>query len=145
MRELIAKLQGEWAVVSTLEPNDTRPPAERQGLEIWKSGPGGRAVIEEYWSSERKLVGHATLWEASPGRFKALWCDESGCRLLARPAEWRNGLFVIEDEASTGDGSQALRETFGFTSPDRFTQRLYSGPSFDKLALIETITAVRRK
>lgn len=145
MNELIEKLQGEWIVESTLAQVETRTPAERKGLEIWKAGPGRNALIEEYWSSERQLVGHATIWETSPGAFSVLWCDERGCRLLARPAEWRGGLFVIEDEVSANDGVQALRETFEFVSSARFVQRLYTGPSFDKLTLTDTIGATKRK
>src|SRR6185295_3862844 len=143
MDALIDKLQGKWVVVSTLAPNDTRALAERRGVEVWKAGPARRSLIEEYWSEEGRLIGHSTIWLAAPGEFSVVWCDEAGCRQLSRSAEWRGDLFVIEDELAIGEGQLALRETFEFTSPTRFVQRLYSGPSFDGLVLFETIEAAR--
>ena len=141
--ELIDKLMGEWDVVSTRAPTSPQDSTKRNAVEIWKPGPAHLSIIEEYFEDGR-LAGHATIWSSTSGEFSVLWCDDAGCRVLNRPARWREGLFVIEDEVMNGQGRLALRETFDFKSRTRFVQTLFSGPSFDRLVLSETMEATRR-
>ena len=145
MEKLIAYLEGTWDIVSERYP-DSRAAEERRGRQVWKRGPGGSSLIEEFWSHDGRLVGQGTIWPLATGGYSVLWCDEeaAGCRLLTRAAYWTTqGAFVIEDERQADGATVALRETFVFPLPNQFVQMLSAGASFEALGAIETITAKR--
>jgi hypothetical protein len=146
LARLIRAFSGIWA----LQLSTPKGPAG-SGTEVWRVGPGGNSLIEEYHSTggEGEINGLGVAWwDKSAGRFQVLWCDNgepAGCGTIKHGAGWEGGDVVALHEWEEGGKKLTLREVFSGFSENSFTQTLYQGESGGELKRILTITATRKK
>jgi hypothetical protein len=141
---------GTWAIRAQYEPSPKMPKGGTGvGSEVWRPGPGGRSVIEEY--QERgdagELHGLGIAWwdEKAKGQL-VLWCDSDnpeGCHHTTSVARWEGASLVSTEESEVNGKKLVFQETFTDITPTSFTQILKSGPSAADLRTTVTIHATR--
>ena len=145
--KLLRTFGGTWSITETYEPTDTMPEgATGKGEEVWRAGPGGRSVIEEYRSTTSSGFGLG-WWEVESGGFRLNWCsneDPNGCTRLSHVAQWQSGTWVVRHVGRANKQVFELKEVFSDIKPTSFTQTLYQGPP-GKLKRFLTIKAIRVK
>ena len=105
MQRLLRTLSGTWAITYTIDSGDRSPNGGTgQGKEVYRPGPGGASLIEEFHSREgtTEVSGLGLAWwdEQAQG-YRAVWCDNSnpgGCGVMAHPAHFEGNDFVLTDE-----------------------------------------------
>ena len=58
-------LEGTWSIKERLAPDTASPSgATGEGRIVWRPGPGGFSVVEDYWSRQgrRKIAGFGVFW-----------------------------------------------------------------------------------
>jgi hypothetical protein len=141
---------GTWVIRVKYEPGPKMPKGGAAvGSEVWRSGPGGRSVIEEYQekgdAGEIRGLGIAWWDEKAKGRH-VLWCDSDnpeGCHPMADVARWEGDSLVSTEESESSGKKVVSREIFTDITPTSFTQILKSGPSATDLKTTITIHATR--
>lgn len=151
MERLVKALAGTWSITLNVEPNEHMPKGGvGKGEEIWKPGPGGLSLIEEYHSTgdEGEMSGLGVFWPGSqPSTMQVVWCDSTkpnGCGLMKGGARWQGSRVVLEDESQADGRKVIFREVFSDMSLNSFTQTLYQGESADDLKTFLTIKATRK-
>jgi len=105
----------------------------RAGTEIWRLGPGGLSVIEEYREKNEKgeVEGLGVAWwdaKAQVQRF--VWCDNSitgGCYVSKEVAKWDGESLVWKEEQENAGKKRMYSEVFRNITPTSFTQLLGEG------------------
>jgi hypothetical protein len=131
MKKLVRALSGTWAIKATYEAADGMPPgATDKGRSVYRPGPGGMALIEEY-SSHGAGGDYSGLgvmwWDDTAHSYRTTWCDNQtpdGCRFLDGKAYPRGNDFVFEDVVEVEGKKQAVRETYQNITSASFTQVL---------------------
>jgi len=121
-----------------------------KGTEIWRPGPGGRSVIEEYRekNAHGEVEGVAIAWwdkKAQGQRF--VWCDNSipdGCYVLKEVAKWDGNDLMWREEQALDGTNRVYSETFKDITVDSFTQVLQEGDPGQPLQNTATISALRK-
>lgn len=147
---LLRALEGTWSITEDLAP-DTRSPKGRTGTGkvVWRPGPGGFTVVEDYHSKEGEdeVSGLGMLWWDDAGNgYHTIWCDSTnpgGCIDFKTLAHWEMSKLVLQDEYEVDGKKFTFREEFGDITDDRFTQTLYGGPVGGPLKVDMTIHATR--
>src|SRR6476646_6327760 len=89
IQSLTKALAGNWSIAEKYEPDEWTPKGGvGRGQEVWRPGPGGLTLIEEYHS--KNPVGESfglavTWWDVNKG-LQLMWCadgDPSGCDLMS--------------------------------------------------------------
>src|SRR6266566_6631414 len=65
IERLVKAFSGAWSIALKIEPNESKPKGGRgQGEEVWKPGPGGLSLIEDYHSmgDEGEIYGLGVAW-----------------------------------------------------------------------------------
>jgi len=119
-----------------------------QGQEIYRPGPGGVSLIEEFHSKEATgdVSGLGVAWWDEKARgFRAVWCESRNPRgvNMARLANWEGDQFVLGDEWELGGKTLSFKEVFSDMTPRSFTQTLFQGESGGELKRLMTIKAAR--
>lgn len=86
MQRLISALEGSWSITEKYDP-DTRTPngGVNHGEEVWRPGPGGRSLVEDYHSktpADEVFGLSVTWWEQNAHGYRAIWCANNlptGC------------------------------------------------------------------
>ena len=144
-------LLGEWTLRITYAPSKRLPKGgQATGTEIWRAGPDGRSILEEYREEgDAGLVeGIGLVWfDATAGGQRFVWCgsgDPAGCTLSISVARWEGSQLVYSETAEQG-GVRILREEiFRDINPDSFLQLLKEGPAVGDPTTVVTIRATRR-
>jgi len=132
------------------EPSAKRPKGEvATGREIWRAGPDGKSVIEEY--SQKSSDGEFKLfsigwWDEKDQGQRFLNCDSSqehGCELSKEVARWEGNSLVYTEEREENGAKVVRQEIFTDIQPMSFTQILKSGPSSKELRTEITIHATK--
>ncbi|MGH9367478.1 MAG: hypothetical protein ACRD3M_07370 [Thermoanaerobaculia bacterium] len=93
MQKLVNALSGTWSIREEYEPSEMMPNGGvGQGQEVWRAGPGGLSLVEEYRSktSIGEVVGlSVTWWDEKAQGYQALWCVQHESRRLHRHVESR--------------------------------------------------------
>ena len=151
LERLMEALSGRWSIAITVEPNEHMPKGGKgQGEEIWRSGPGGLSLIEEYHSTgdEGEISGLGVAWwDKEVERFQVTWCDNtnsSSCSVMKKGARWEGNSVVAENEWEDAGKHFVFREVFSNITENSFTQTLYQGESTGTLRRLATITATRK-
>lgn len=142
---------GTWSTQVTYAPTSEMPnggPAK--GTEIWRPGPGGLSVIEEYHEKNANgdYQGLGVAWwdsEAQGQRF--VWCDSSnpnGCYVSKEVAKWDGTSLMWKEEQGNAGKRRAYSEEFRDISPTSFIQVLGEGDSEASLKTTVTIHATKR-
>jgi hypothetical protein len=142
---------GTWALQLKVEPSAGRPKGEvATGREIWRAGPDGKSVIEEY--SQKSSDGEFELlsvgwWDEKEKGQRFLNCDSSqehGCELSKEVARWEGNSLVYTEEREEKGAKVVRQEIFTDIQPMSFTQILKSGPSSTELKTEVTINATKQ-
>jgi Protein of unknown function (DUF1579) len=152
LERLLRALEGTWTISEELAPDASSPTGKTGiGTEVWRKGPGGFSVIEEYRSKqgEDEVSGLGALWWDEPAQgFHTIWCDSTnpgGCIDFKNPARWEGSNLVLQEDYESNGKKYTFREVFGDITADGFTQTLYGGPVGGPLKIDQTIRAKRVK
>jgi len=151
MQRLVKTFVGTWTLSETYEPSERMPSggAGREGQQIWRAGPGGLSLIEEYRSKSPsgEISGlSVTWWDDKAQGYRALWCvntNPGGCVAMANLAKWEGDQFVLGDEFERNGKKFTFREVVSDITPTSFTQTLYQGESGGELKRMMTIRATK--
>jgi ketosteroid isomerase-like protein len=140
---------GAWQTNVSYPPASGTGAETGKGTEIWRPGPGGRSVIEEYRekNSHGEVEGIAIAWwdkKAQGQRF--VWCDNSipdGCYVSKEVAKWNGNDLMWREEQDLGGTNRVYSETFKDITADSFTQVLQEGEPGQPLQNTAIISAVR--
>jgi hypothetical protein len=141
---------GTWTIRVRHEPSPEQPKgAQGVGTEVWRPGPGGRSVIEEY--DERTATGSLegigiAWWDEKEKGLRVVWCDSQdpgACRQYQNVARWQGNSLVQTEESEVDGKPLVIRETFTDITSSSFTQILEASPKVDALKPIITIHATR--
>jgi hypothetical protein len=132
-KKVLDAFQGTWLVVEKYDPSESKPNGGiGQGVEIWRSGPGQRSVIEEYHSTSGQgdeLTGFGLgWWEETSGGFRLNWCgddDPKGCRRLSEVARWKGNVWVVRHTYHDNGHAIDFEEVFSDITPTSFAQTIY--------------------
>lgn len=150
MRKLVSAFAGTWSIRERFEPSESMPGGGvGQGTEVYRPGPGGLSLIEEFHSKEP--TGEASglglaWWDEKAKGYRAVWCDSSdpgGCVVMSRLANWEGDQFVLGDEFERMGKRFSFKEVFSDLTPTSFTQTLYQGEPGGELKAFMTIRATR--
>jgi hypothetical protein len=132
-------------------PPDQKMPkgAVASGTEIWRPGPGGYSVVEEYHEQgpAGNTEGFAIAWwdqQAQGQRF--VWCDSTSpksCSLSKSVAKWEGDRLVYVEEEEISGKKVVRSEIFSDITATSFTQTLKDGPSGAELRTVVTIHATK--
>ena len=150
MQKLVNVFVGTWSLSETYEPNEWMPNGGvGQGQQIWRAGPGGRSLMEEYHSTNPNgdISGlSVTWWDDEAQGYRAIWCDSSnpgGCVVMAKLAKWEGDQFVLADQFERNGKKFTFKEIVSDITSTSFTQTQYLGESSEELAKLMTIRAVK--
>ena len=98
-------LEGTWSIKERLAPDTASPSgATGEGRIVWRPGPAGFSVVEDYWSRQgrRKIAGLGVFWwdEAEHG-YRTIWCDSTnpgGCINFKNVARWDGSRLVLVED-----------------------------------------------
>jgi hypothetical protein len=150
IEKLLHAFEGTWSIKEELVPDAASPSgATGEGKIVWRRGPGGFSVIEDYQSKQgsREIVGLAVFWwdEAAQG-YRTIWCDSTnpgGCINFKNVARWAGEQLVLVEDYEVNGKKFIFKEVFGNITPGAFTQTLYGGESSKELKVDQTIQATR--
>jgi len=141
---------GTWSIKVRHPPTPLTPKGDAgEGTEIWRPGPGGRSVIEEYRekNSKGEVEGLGVAWwdkDAKGQRF--VWCENdlpSGCYVSKAVARWEGDSLVWKEEQEVDGAKTAYSETFREITPRSFVQELQEGENLQNLRTTAMVTASR--
>jgi hypothetical protein len=148
--KVLRALEGTWSITENLAPDATSPNGGKgEGREVWRSGPGGYSVVEEYQSrgGNRDISGLGVLWwdDAAHG-FRTIWCDSTnptGCISFKHPIHWEGANLVLVEDYEMKGKKFTFKEVFGDITPQSFTQTLYGAEAGSPLKVDQVIYAKR--
>lgn len=151
MQSLAKALVGRWSITEKYEPDEWTPNGGAgKGEEVWRSGPGGFTLIEEYHS--QTPGGEAfgltlTWWDRAKG-FQGTWCNHTnpkGCDIDpgAPGPKWDGKQLTIDTEFPRGGKRFAWHEVFSDITPNSFTQTADIGESGGPMKRWVTIRGTR--
>lgn len=150
IRRLVDALSGTWSITLKIEPNASLPKGGvGKGKEVWRPGPGGLSLIEDYFSTgdEGKISGLGVAWwDNNLQRYEVTWCDggnPDGCVLIKHGAKWEGSKVVAIDEWQKNGKKFTLKEVFSDITPNSFKQTLYQGESGGELKMFMSILATK--
>jgi hypothetical protein len=143
---------GTWATQLKYAPGPSTPNgAMTSGQEVWRIGPGGTSLIEEYFEENAKggfREFTIAWWDEQAQGQRFLACDNErmhGCEVSRGVARWEGSSLVYTEE-SKQDGAKLVRqEIFTDITPTSFTQLLKEGPTIAALRTTLTIHARKLK
>lgn len=152
MEKLLQAFEGTWAIHETLAPDSSTPNgATGEGKIVWRPGPGGFSLIEDYDSKQgaRQVTGLAVFWwDDSAGGYRTIWCDSTnpgGCISFKNVARWDGAQLVLVEDYEVNGKQFTFKEVFDDITPGTFTQTLYGGEASGTLKVDQTIRATKSK
>jgi len=152
MARLTKALAGTWSITFRREPSVQAPKGETaKGEEVWRPGPGGFSLIEDYRSSGelgRHMGLEVTWWDEDARIYQVLWCDNGGppgCLMInKRGMNWEGDDLVARNEWQENGKTFVSKEVFSDITPRSFKQIVYEGESGREKKLF-TILALKAK
>jgi hypothetical protein len=149
---LLHELSGTWSISEELAPDAASPKGKTgKGSIIWRPGPGGFSVVEEYRSQQGddEIGGLGVFWwdEAAHG-YHTIWCDSTnpgGCIEFKNVVRWEGSTLVLQEDYEVKGRKYTFKEVFGDIREDSFTQTLYSGDMGGALKVDQIIRGKRMK
>jgi hypothetical protein len=143
-------LEGTWSIKERLAPDAASPSgATGEGRIVWRPGPGGFSVVEDYSSRQgrRKITGLGVFWwdEAEDG-YRTIWCDSTnpgGCISFKNVARWDGSRLVLVEDYEINGKRFTFKEVFSDITSSGFTQTLYGGEVGSELKVDQTIQATK--
>jgi hypothetical protein len=150
MKRLAEAFSGTWSIRLKVEPNESLPRGGGgKGEEVWRSGPGGLSLIEEYHSTgdEGEISGLGVWWwDKNAQEYQVAWCDSvgpEGCKVMQHGAKWEGSHIVLMDESDRNGKKVTIMEVFSDITPTSFKQSLHEGESGGELKRAVTILATK--
>jgi len=151
MQKLSKTFVGTWSSSEKHEPSPWAPKgATGKGTAVFKSGPGGLSLVQDYKSSSTMMgafAGHGVMWwDAKAGGFKGVWCDSmtpAGCEVSKGVAKWDGNNMVGSDESEMMGQKFAMKETWSDITPTSFTFTVDGGPPGGEMKRMMTIKYTR--
>jgi len=150
IEKLSHAFEGTWAIREKLAPDSTLPNGTTGvGHIVWRPGPGGFSVIEDYQSKQgaRQVTGLGVFWwDDSAGGYRTIWCDSTnpgGCISFKNLARWDGEQLVLVEDYEMNGKKFTFKEVFSDITPGAFTQTLYGGAAGGSLRVDQTIHATR--
>ena len=141
---------GAWTISVKYEPSTTHPLGRTgKGREVWRIGPGGRSLIEEYDEQGPEGSIHEfgiAWWDPAANGQRVLWCaddEAAGCLQVPDVARWEGDTLVHTVESGVGNKHLVHQEIFTDITATSFTQILKAGPSRAELKVTTVIQATR--
>ena len=141
---------GTWAIAVKHQPSPALPKGGvGKGREVWRLGPGGRSLIEEYDEQGPEGTIHEfgiAWWDHNAKGQRVLWCGDyetGGCQTVPDVARWDGNSLVHTVESDDGGKHLVRQEIFMDITPGSFTQVLKEGPSKAGLKVTTIIHATR--
>jgi len=142
---------GTWTIRVTHEPSAGYPKGRvTTGREVWRLGPAGRSLIEEYDEEDPAGPVHEfgiAWWDDVEKGQRVLWCGDyqpSGCALVPGVARWEGNSLVQTVESDESGKHVVRQEIFTDIAPSSFTQILKEGVSRTDLKTTTTMRAIRQ-
>lgn len=150
IEKLLRALQGTWSIQEKFAPDAASPKGTTgEGSIVWRPGPGGFSVIEDYESKRgsAKVTGLAVFWwdDATHG-YRTIWCDTTnpgGCIDFQNVANWEGSQLVLAQEYESNGKKFTFKEVFGDITETGFTQTLYGGEAGGELKVEQMIQATK--
>jgi hypothetical protein len=147
MQKVANVLAGNWRFKMKSEPTpDGNAVQTGEGLEIWRTGPGGMPLIEENHiiMKGQDFYDYAAIWWDDKARqARGIWCDtginDQGCTSFEVQSEGAQVVLIGEYEQK--GNKFAWREVFARTSPTSLTQTLFIGEPGGLLKQVSTVNA----
>ena len=150
MTKLIKMFSGTWTSAEKFEPGPMMPKGgSSTGSAVFKAGPGGNSLIEEYSSPHGAMgpfQGHGvTWWDAKAGAYKGTWCDSMANDCMVSTMKW-DGDKLVAAPVETDMGGQKMTMTSQYSEikPDKITFEMGMGPSADKAQKTMTIVYTKK-
>lgn len=150
IKKLVEALSGTWSITLKIEPNEGLPKGGGgKGEEVWRAGPGGFSLIEDYHSTgdEGEISGLGVAWwDTNEQRYQVTWRDNGnpdGCVVIKHGAKWEGSQLVAVDEWQKNGKTVTLKEVFSDITPTSFKQTLYQGESEGELKKFMSILATK--
>jgi hypothetical protein len=138
---------GTWAIKAEYAPTKEAPNGGvGEGIEVWRPGPGGYSVIEEYHEKNARGEIHGLVtfwWDADLQGLRFVWCDSTnprGCELSKNVAKWERSRLVYREDREENGKKITHQEVFEDITPASFSQTLSEGPAGGGL---ERVLAIR--
>jgi hypothetical protein len=145
-RELQAPTQalaGRWTTREKYEPTGPTPNGGiGQGDLVWRSGPGGFTLLEEYRSKTPmgELFGFGLMWWDHVRGLQHMWCinvNPGGCEMFPPPPrpgpKWDGKQLVVDTEVEIAGTKYVWHEAITVTSATSFTQTVDIGEAGGRL------------
>ena len=150
IERLSRALGGPWAITEKFPPDGVSPKgATAEGRIVWRPGPGGFSIIEDYQSKQgsKETTGLAVFWwdDAAQG-YRTIWCDSTnpgGCISFKNTARWEGSQLVLVEDYESNGKKVTFKEVFGDITSSTFTQTLYGGPTGGELKIDQTLQATK--
>lgn len=143
MEKLFNAFQGTWSFRSELASGQSGT-----GKQVWRAGPGGLTLIEEFYGETTGSLGFSvTWWDASAKGYRAIWCENrlpTGCTVMSKLAQWQGSDFVLGDLFVRDGKKMDYREVISDVTPTTYTQTIYQGEAGSELKRVITIHAVKQ-
>jgi hypothetical protein len=150
IEKLLRVFEGTWAINEKLPPDSSMPNgATGEGRIVWRPGPGGFSVVEDYKSKQgaREVTGLGVFWwDESAGGYRTIWCDSTnpgGCISFKAVARWEGSHLVLAEDYEVNGKKFTFKEVFGDITPGAFTQTLYGGEAGGTMKVDQIIRATR--
>jgi hypothetical protein len=147
MQRLSKMVVGTWNTTEKQEPSPWAPKgATGKGKAVFKSGPGGLSIVQDYKSSGGmgSFAGHGVIWwDAKAGGYQDLWCDTGGCQPSKGVAKWEGDNLVGSDELEMMGHKMAMKKTWSDITPNSFTLVMDGGPPGGEMKRMMTIKYTR--
>jgi len=150
MEKLLQVFEGTWTINEKLAPDPSAPNGTTgEGKIVWRHGPGGFSVIEDYMSKQgaRQVTGLAVFWwdDAANG-YRTIWCDSTnpgGCISFKNVARWEGAQLALVEDYEMNGRKFTFKEVFSDITPGTFTQTLYGGEAGGTMKVDQTIRATK--
>ena len=136
MTKLIKMFSGTWTANEKVEANAMGNPKALTGTgtAVFKPGPGGFTLIEEYNSPKGAMgpfTGHGiTWWDAKSNSYKGTWCDSMAPECMTNSMKWE-GDKLVSTPVEMDMGGKKTTTTMQYTEfkPDSITFEMGMGPT----------------
>ena len=137
IQSLIKALAGRWSTQEKYEPGFVTPNGGTgHGENIFRAGPGGFTLIEEYRAQTPagRLFGLGIYWFDVSRGLQHMWCINTysdGCEMFPPPPQpgpkWDGNTLVLHFESGQPGKKLVFHEIFSDIAPDSFTQTAIVG------------------
>jgi hypothetical protein len=153
LRTLTKALAGRWTTREKYEPTGPTPKGGiGHGDLVWRPGPGGFTLLEEYHSKTPmgELFGFGLIWWDHAKGLQHMWCinvNPGGCEMFPPPPrpgpKWDGKQLVLDTEVDIAGTKYVWHEAISMTSATSFTQTVDIGENGGAMRRWLTSDAIR--